>query len=111
MLEASRIEAEYDAAKRSYDQTPEISQAALDRWGRVESMQIREVRFLLKKELGVISQKTSGLINRTIQKTLLDCGMSLEDMDVGHGTQGGSTGKRGVSVLHYPLGSDTERVT
>jgi len=83
MIEVRRIEAEYDAAKRSFDQTPEISKAVSDTWGRIESLQTQEVRFLLKKELGVISQKTSGLINQTIQKALLDCGMSLEDMDVG----------------------------
>jgi len=102
MLEARRIEAEYDAAKRSYGQTPEMSQAVLDTWGRIESMQTQEIRFLLEQKIGVMSQKACGLLNRTIKKTLLDCGMSLEDMDVGHGTRGASTGKRGVSVLQYP---------
>jgi len=65
-------------------------------------MQTQEIRFLLEQELGVISQKTFGLINQTIQKASLDCGMSLEDMDVGNGTRDASRGKRGVSVLQYP---------
>jgi len=102
MLEASRMQAEYDTAKRSYDQMAEKSKVVLDTWGRIESMQTQEIRSLLEQELGVISQKTCGLINQTIQKTLLDCGMSLEDMDVGNGTRGASSGKRGVSVLQYP---------
>jgi len=70
-------------------------------------MQTVEIRFLLEQELGVISQKTCGLINRTIKKTLLDCGMSLEDMDAGHGTRDTSSGKRGVSVLQYPSWAQT----
>jgi len=102
MLEARQIKAEYNAAKRSYDQTPEISKAVLDMWGRIESMQPEEIRGLLEQELGVMSQKMCGLINQTIQKTLLDCGMSLEDMDVSNGTQDTSSGKRDVSVLQYP---------
>ena len=96
------MEAEYDAAKISYDQTSEISKAVLDTWGRIESMQTEEIRFLLEQELGVISQKTCGLINQTVQKTLLDCGMSLEDMAIGNSTRDTSRGKRGVSVLQYP---------
>jgi len=102
MLEARRMQAEYDAAKRSYDQMAEMSKAVLDTWGRIESMQTQEIRSLLEQELGLISQKTCGLINQTIQKTLLDCGMSLEDMDVGNGTRDASSSKRGVSVLQYP---------
>jgi len=102
MLEARRMQAEYDAAKRSYDQMAEISKVVLDTWGRIESMQTQEIRSLLEQGLGLISQKTCGLINQTIQKTLLDCGMSLEDMDVGNGTRDASSGKRGVSVLQYP---------
>jgi len=63
-------------------------------------MQTQEIRFLLEQELGVISQKACGSINQTIKKTLLDCDMSLEDMDVGDGTRDASSGKR-VSVLQY----------
>jgi len=96
------MQAEYDAAKRSYDQMAEKSKVVLDTWGRIESMQTQEIRSLLEQELGVISQKTCGLINQTIQKTLLDCGVSLGDMDVGNGTRDASSGKRGVSVLQYP---------
>jgi len=106
MLEASRMQAEYDAAKRSCDQMAEVSKAVLDTWGRIESMQTQEIRFLLEQELGVISQKTCGFINQTIQKTLLDCGMSLEDMDVGNGTRDA----RSKCVTVPWLGPDTERV-
>ena len=56
---------------------------------------------LLEKKLGVISQRACGLINQTITKTLTDSGMSLEDMDAGHGTQNASIGKRGVSVMQH----------
>jgi len=86
MLEARWMEAKYNTAKISYDLTPEISKAVLDTWGRIESMQTEEICFLLEQELGVISQKTCGLINQTNQKTLLDCGMSLEDMVISNGT-------------------------
>jgi hypothetical protein len=79
-----------------------MSQAVLDTWGRVESMQTEEIRLLLEHELGIISQKACGLINQTIKKTSIDCGMSLEDMNVGYGTPGVSSGKRGVSGLQYP---------
>jgi hypothetical protein len=95
------MEAEYDAAKRRYDQAPELSQSVLDTWGRVESMQTQEVRLLLEQELGLISQKACGLLNQTTKKAVADCGVSLEDMDVVHGSPGTSRG-RGVSVLQYP---------
>ena len=101
LIEARRIETEYDAAKSSYDQAVEISQVVLDTWGRVESMQTEEVRSLLEQKLGMISQKACGLINETIKKISLDCGMSLDDMDAGHGTRSASSGKRGVSVSQY----------
>jgi len=65
-------------------------------------MQTQEIRFRVEQELGVISQKACGLINRTIEKSLLDCGMSLEDMDVDRGTRDASSGKKGVSALQYP---------
>jgi hypothetical protein len=65
-------------------------------------MQTQDIGFSLERELGVISQKACGLINRTIKKTLADCGMSLEDMDVGHGSPGASRGSGEVSVLQYP---------
>ena len=75
-------------------------------------MQTQEVRLLLEQELGMISQKACKLINQTIKKTLTDCGLSLEDMDAGHGTRSASSGKRRVSVLQYPdWTTDTERVT
>jgi len=64
-----------------------MSQAILDTWGRVESIQTEEIRLLLEQELGVISQKACGLIHQTIKKTFPDSGMSLEDMDVGHDTR------------------------
>jgi hypothetical protein len=94
------MEAEYDAAKRSYDQAPELSRSVLDTWGRIESMQTQEVRSLLEQELTLIDQKACGLIDQTTKKALADCGMSLEDIDVGHGSPGTSRG-RGVSVLQY----------
>ena len=62
-------------------------------------MQAQEVRLLLEQKLGMISQRACGLINQTIMKTLTDSGMSLEDMDVGHGTRGVSSSKRGVSMV------------
>ena len=64
-------------------------------------MQTQEIRLLLEQELGVISQKACGLIHQTIMKVLADCGLSLEDMDVGHGGPGAAR-DRGVSVLQYP---------
>jgi hypothetical protein len=103
------MEAEYDAAKRSYEQAPEFSRSVLDTWSRVESMQTQEVRLLLEQELGLISQKACGLLDQTTKKALADCGMSLEDMGVGHGSSGASTGI-GVSVSQYLAGPDTERV-
>jgi len=72
-------------------------------------MQTQEIRFLLEQELEVVSQKTCGLINRTIKQSLLDCGLSLEDMDVSHGIRGASSGKRGVSVLQYAGWAQTPR--
>ena len=69
--------------------------------GRVGSMQAQEVRLLLEKKLGTISQRAYGLINQAITKTLVDSGMSLEDMDVNDGTRSASSGKRGVSVVQY----------
>ena len=75
-------------------------------------MQAEEVRLLLEKKLGMISQRAHGLINHAITKTLADSGMSLEDMDVGGGTQSASSGKRGVSVLQcHGRATYTERVT
>jgi len=69
-------------------------------------MQTQENCSLLEQELEMISKKANGLINQTLRKTLPDCGMSLEDMDVGHGTRGAS-----VSMLYYPgWATDTERV-
>ena len=108
LIEARRIEAEYDAAKGRYDQALEISQAVLETWGRVETMQTQEVRLLLKQGLGRISQKACGLISQTIAKALMDCGVPLQDMAV---TQSAVSGKRGVRVLQYPgWATDTERV-
>ena len=69
--------------------------------GRVGSIQAHEVLSLLQKQLGMISQRACGLINQTITKTLTDSGMSLEDMDVGHGTRSASSGNGGVSVVQY----------
>ena len=110
-IEAERIETEYNAAKGRCDEAPKISQAVLETLGRVGSMQAKEVRLLLAKKLGMISQRASGLINRTIAKTLTDSGMSLGDMDVGHGTRGASRSNRGVSVVQYHgWVTDTERV-
>ena len=63
-------------------------------------MQTQEIRLLLEQELGVISQKACGLIHQTIEKALADCGLSLEDMDVGHGGPGPARDR--VSVLQYP---------
>ena len=86
-----------------------MSQVVLDTLGRVESMQIQEIRSLLEQELGMISQRACGLINRTITMTLTDSGMSLEGMDVGHSARVASSG---VSVMQYPgRATDTERVT
>ena len=96
-----RIEAEYETAQKSYDRACEISQTVLDTWGRVESMQTQEIRLLLEQEIGVISQKACGLIHQTTKKALVDCGLSLEDMGVGHGGPGPAR-DRGVSVLQYP---------
>ena len=42
------------------------------------------------------------MINKTIKRISPDCGMSLDDMEAGHGTRSASSGKRGVSVLQYP---------
>ena len=78
-----------------------MTRTVLDSLGRVESMRIQEVRLLLEQELGMISQRACGLINQTITKTLTDSGMSLEDMDVGHGTRSASSGNGGVSVVQY----------
>ena len=83
------------------DEAPGISQAVLETLGRVESIQAQEVRSLLEEKLELISQKASGFINQTITKTLADSSMSLKDMDVGQGTRGASSGKRGVSVVQY----------
>ena len=63
-------------------------------------MQTREIRLLLEQELGVISQKACGLIHQTIKKALAGCGLSLEDMDVGHGGPGATRDR--VSVLEHP---------
>ena len=67
----------------------------------VESMQTQEIRLLLERELGVISKKACGLIHQTIKKSLADCVLSLEDMDVGH-SEPGAARDRGVSVLQHP---------
>ena len=100
-IEERRIEAEYEAAKRKYIAAPEISKVGLETLSRVESMQTQEARLFLEQELGLINQRACGLINQTIMKISTDCGMSLEDMDVGHGTPGASKGKRGVRVVQY----------
>ena len=107
-IEARRIEAEYDAAKSRCDEALKTSQAVLETLGRVGSIQAQEVRSLLEKKLGMISQRACGLINQTITRTLMDSGMSLGDMDVGHGA---SRGNRGVSVVQYHgWATDTEIV-
>ena len=98
-IEEKRIEAEHDAAKRRYNEAPGISKAVLETLGRVESMQTQEVRLLLEQKLGMISQKAYGLINVAITESLTDSGMSLEDMDVGHGTRGVASNMEGVSVV------------
>ena len=104
LIEARRIEAEYDAVNRSYNEVLEISQVVLDTLGRVESMQSQEVRLLLEQELGSISQRACGLINQIIMKTLASSGMSLEDIDIGHSTRGASSA---VSVVQYLAGPQT----
>jgi hypothetical protein len=91
------MEAEYDAAKRSYDQAPELSQSVLDTWSRVESMQTQEILLHLEKELGLIHQKACGFIDQTTKKASTDFGVSSEDMDVAHGSPGASRGNGGVS--------------
>ena len=101
LIEGKRIEAEYETAKTTYDRACEISQTILDTWGRVESMQTQEIRLLLAQELGVISQKACGLIHQTIMKALAGCGLSLKNMDVGHGGPGAAR-DREVSLLQYP---------
>ena len=100
------------AKKMRWIEAPWISRAALETLGRVGSIQAQEVRVLLEKKLRMINQRACGLINQTITKTLTDSGMSLEVMDVGHGTRGASSGERGVSVFQYHCwATDTERVT
>ena len=73
--------------------------AVLETLGKVESMQTQEVRLLLEQKSGMISQKASGSISERIIKSLMDSGMSLEAMDVGHGTRSVSSSTRGVSVV------------
>ena len=102
LIETTRIEEEYEAAKRDYIEAPGVSHTILETLSRVESMQTREVRLLLEKELKMISQRACGLINQTVMKTFPDCGMSLEHMDVGDGAQSATSGMRGVSVTQYP---------
>ena len=97
LIEARRIEAEYEAAKRSSSEAPGKSKAVLETLSRVESMQTQEARSRLEEELGLISQRASGLISQTIMKTSTDCGMSLEDMDLGQGTPAAPSGRKGVS--------------
>ena len=101
LIEATRIEGEYEAEKRNYSEAHEISEVVLEMLSRVESMQTQEARLLLEHELGLIDQWARGLINKTITKTSTDFGMSLEHIDVGHGTQGASSGKRGVRMGQY----------
>ena len=67
-IEAKRIEAEYDAAKREHNEAPEITQVVLDTLDRVGSMQTQEVRLLLEKELGMISQRRAGWSIRQLRK-------------------------------------------
>ena len=98
LIEARRIEAEYEAAKRNYSEAPGVSKAVLETLSRVESIQTQEARLRLEEELGLINQKACGLINQTITKISKDCGMSLEDMDVSHGTPGAQSSRRGVSA-------------
>ena len=94
------------------NEAPGISQAVLETLGRVGSIQAQEVRVLLEKKLGMINQRACGLINQTITKTLTDSRMSLEVMDVGHGTRGASGGEREVSVAQYHCWTtDTEQAT
>ena len=103
------LEAEYEAAKKNYCERRETSKVILETLSRVECMQTQENSLLLERELGMINQKACGLINQTITKTLPDSGMSLEDMDVGHSTRIASSR---VSVMQYPgCAIDTERVT
>ena len=75
-------------------------QAVSDTWDRVESMQTRETRLTLERELGIISQKACGLVNQMIKKTLqvsTFSGILLEDMELDT-----SSGKRGVSMMQDP---------
>ena len=103
------MEAEYDTAKKNYDEAPKMSQVVLDTLDRVGSMQTEEVRLLLERELGMISQRAFGLIDQTITKTLENSGMSLRDVDIGHSTRSAPSG---VSVVQYPdWATGTERVT
>ena len=99
IIEAKRIEAELDAAERRCNEAPKISKGVLETLGRVESMQIQEVRLLLEEKLGMINQEACELINQTITKTLTDGGMSLEGMDVGNGPRSVPASMRGVSVV------------
>ena len=65
-------------------------------------MQIREILLLIDQESAMISQKACGLINQVIKKALQDRKFGdilLEDVNLGHGTQGTSDSKRAVSVL------------
>lgn len=111
LLEAKRIETEYDSTKENCDQAREMSQYVLDTLGREESTQTQEISLRLAQEIGMINQKAYELINQTIKKMSTICGMSLEDMDIDHGTPGASRGKREVSVLQYPgWVIDAERV-
>jgi len=105
LIEAERLDAELDAAERRYNEALEISKAALETLGRVESMQTQEVRLFLEQKSGIISQKACGLINETIIKSLTDSGMSLmslEDMDVVHDTRSVERSIKGVGVVWYP---------
>ena len=99
IIEAKRIEAELDAAERRCNEAPKITKGVLETLGRVESIQIQEVRLLLEEKLGIINQKACELIKQTTTKTLTDGGISLEDMDVDHGTQSVPSSMKGVSVV------------
>ena len=108
-IEAERIEAEYNAAKRKCDEAPRTSQTVLATLDRVGSIHADEVREHLEKELGTIPERACELIKQTIAKSLEGNDMSVEDLDVGRTA---TIGKKGVSVVQC-LGwaTNTELVT
>ena len=65
-------------------------------------MQTQEARLLLEQKLEMISQRACGLIGQTLTKAVTDNRISLEHLDVGHGTLSVTSGIGGVSVVQYP---------